>query len=289
MGGEWLTDLQVGDNPLIYTEFYQPVFAARRYFVSPHADFELRNVKVVDAADRTNEYRVRESSVGIDVGRELGNWGEWRVGVFTGDSSSRVRIGDTSLPQTNFDSGGYFARISYDRLDSVFFPREGQQASVEWTGQRRDIGSDRHSDRVEVGFTLARSRGKSTLIFSANAGSTVDSEPFPEDFFPLGGFLNLSGLGANALSGPHFGVGRLIFYRKIGSGGAGVFDVPLYAGVSFEAGNVWQDRNDASFSDLRNNGSVFVGADTILGPVYLGGGYDEKGESAFYLYLGRTF
>jgi hypothetical protein len=26
-----------------------------------------------------------------------------------------------------------------------------------------------------------------------------------------------------------------------------------------------------------------------LGPLYLGGGYDERGSSAYYLFLGRTF
>jgi hypothetical protein len=29
--------------------------------------------------------------------------------------------------------------------------------------------------------------------------------------------------------------------------------------------------------------------DTFLGPVYLGAGYDQTGNSAFYLFLGRTF
>jgi NTE family protein len=34
-------------------------------------------------------------------------------------------------------------------------------------------------------------------------------------------------------------------------------------------------------------GSVFVGANTGLGPVYLGLGLGEGGRSALYLYLGR--
>jgi len=67
-----------------------------------------------------------------------------------------------------------------------------------------------------------------------------------------------------------------------------VLDLPAYAGVSLEAGNTWLDRKDM-FSDLRMNGSVFFGLDTPLGPVYLAAGYDEGGDKAFYLFLGRTF
>jgi len=289
LGGEWLSDVQIGDNPRFYSEFYQPLNFNHRYFVSPHVRLESRNLEVRDETDRITYYRVRESEGGFDVGRELGDWGEWRLGISRGQSSSQVRVGDTSLPNENANNGGYFARFSYDELDSRFFPRNGELFEMQWTGQRENIGADRHSDRVSAGILVARSRGRNTLTFSANVGSTLNSEAFPQDYFTLGGFLNLSGLRPNELSGPHFGIGRLIYNRKISRGGEGIFGVPLYAGVSVEAGNVWQERSDATFGDLRKDASVFLGADTILGPVYLGAGYDSKGESAFYLFLGRTF
>jgi NTE family protein len=289
LNGEWLTDLQIGEHPRFYTEFYQPLGYGHRYFVAPHIDVGVRNVEVRDASGRATEYRVRENAVGLDVGRELGNWGEWRVGVFRGSGSSRVRIGDPALPDTNFSSGGYFARLSYDTLDSIYFPREGQQYSAEWIGQRESVGSDRQSDRVLFAGTIAQSFGKSTVILAADVGATLNNPTFAQDYFPLGGFLNLSGLGTGEISGPQFGVGRLMYYRQIGSGGSSALDVPLYAGVSLEAGNVWQQKSDMSFDDLRKNVGVFLGADTILGPVYLGAGADENGESAFYLFLGRTF
>ncbi len=67
-----------------------------------------------------------------------------------------------------------------------------------------------------------------------------------------------------------------------------MLDLPAYAGVSLEAGNTWLERDDM-FSDLRMNGSLFFGLDTPLGPVYLATGFDEGGDKAFYLFLGRTF
>jgi len=34
---------------------------------------------------------------------------------------------------------------------------------------------------------------------------------------------------------------------------------------------------------------LFFGADTYIGPAYLAVGYDEGGNTAFYLFLGRSF
>ena len=77
--------------------------------------------------------------------------------------------------------------------------------------------------------------------------------------------------------------------RKIGRGGNGFFDVPAWVGVSLEAGNVWATRREAAFGGLRKDAALFLGLDTGLGPLYVGGGLDEDGNSAWYLFLGRGF
>ena len=289
LGGEWLTDIQIGENPKFFTEFYQPLSLASRYFVSPQFDFEERSVfELRNNNDRVAEYRVREVEGGLDFGREISNWGEIRFGVHRGTGRRRLLIGDPSLPATEFERGGYFTRFSYDKLDSIFFPRHGQQFDVEWRAERESVGADRNFDIVRTSWLIARSFDRHTFIFWTDEGTTVDALETPENSFTLGGFLNLSGLTPGFLSGPHYGIGRLIYYRRVGRGGSGVLDLPAYAGVSLEAGNTWLDRKDM-FSDLRMNGSVFFGLDTPLGPVYLAAGYDEGGDKAFYLFLGRTF
>ena len=290
MGGEWLTDLQIGDNPKFFTEFYQPLSLASRYFIAPHFDFEERSVFELQQSDLLAEYRVRTLEGGLDVGREISNWGEVRLGVRRGTGRSRVLIGDPTLPISEFDRGGFFARFSYDRLDSIFFPRHGQQFEFEWRGERAQFGSAETLDAFETSWLVARSFDRHTVIFWLNAGTTVDAERVrPENLFSLGGFLNLSGLPPGSLSGPHYGIGRLIYQRRVGRGGQGVLDLPAYAGVSLEAGNTWLDSDDISFGDIHKNASLFFGVDSPLGPVYLAAGYDESGQKAFYLFLGRTF
>jgi NTE family protein len=92
-----------------------------------------------------------------------------------------------------------------------------------------------------------------------------------------------------SIAGPHYGIARVIYYKQIGRGGTGVLELPAYAGISIEAGNAWSRRSDASFSSLRHDGSVFFGADTPLGPLYLAAGIGDRHSTAFYLYLGRSF
>ena len=60
-------------------------------------------------------------------------------------------------------------------------------------------------------------------------------------------------------------------------------------GFSIEAGNVWQTRDDVDMGDLEMGGSLFLGADSPFGPIYLAAGLGENGEQAFYLLLGKTF
>jgi NTE family protein len=309
-GGEWVWDLQIGETSLISTEVYLPISDTSSFFFVPHADAQSQNVDVLEGQTRLAEYRVRSVDYGLDFGREFGNWGEIRTGVEKQSGSESVRVGDPNLPSDTFDTREYFLRLSFDRLDNVNFPHHGQQATVEWQGERTDLGSETTYDRLSFSYLAANSWGRYTAVFSANGGTTIDAPPglllsgetpptaggvavtTPTDLrllFPLGGFLNLSGLKADSLAGPHFAIARTLLYKQIGRGGPGYLDVPTYLGVSFEMGNVWDHLGEASFGNTHKDASVFLGMDTFLGPVYIASGFDNKGQHAFYLFLGRTF
>ena len=102
----------------------------------------------------------------------------------------------------------------------------------------------------------------------------------------MGGFLRLSGLERGGISGPHAALMKLVYYRRVGDTTGGVFETPVYLGISAEAGNVWQTRDEISFNTMDLNGSVFVGMDSYFGPVFLAAGFAENGQSNFYLFIG---
>jgi NTE family protein len=291
-GGEWVWDVQIGETPRVATEIYLPVGYRSRWFVAPHAEFQIRTLQIADEEERIlAEYRVRSTNYGLDLGRELGNYGEVRVGAGRTLGRARVRVGDPLLPPSEFDNHILFAEFRYDSVNDVNFPRRGSTWELAWQGENDGDATEQNADLLLYDQLYAHSWGRNTAILWTTAGTRLDSEvDVTRSFFALGGFLNLSGVTPETLVGPHFAIARGIYYRQVGRGGGGGFlDVPVYLGASIEMGNVWDSRRDMSFGSARTNGSLFVGLDTLLGPVYFATGFDDEGGSAYYLFLGRTF
>jgi NTE family protein len=292
LGAELLTDVQIGSDPKVFSEFYQPLTASRTWFVAPSARIESHDLPIYSNNVQIASFRDREAEADIDFGRDLGNWGEIRAGYHRLNGATRARYGDPDLVDPQYNNGEYFFKFGYDRLDNVHFPREGQTFTLQWDANRTNLGADIASDKVQADWLIAHSRGRNTLLLWTTAGTTVDgtfkSADLPQ-LFSLGGFFNLSGLPPQSLTGPNFAIARAIYFRRISRGGEGFFEFPAYLGMSFEAGNTWQHRGDMSFASARKDASVFVAFDTFLGPVYLGTGYDQGGTAAYYLFLGKTF
>ena len=80
-------------------------------------------------------------------------------------------------------------------------------------------------------------------------------------------------------------IGRLSYYHRL-PWSSGVVRA-LFAGGSLEMGNAWLKRSDMNFGDLRSGGSLFLGADTGLGPLYLSVVHAPRGYTGLYLFLGR--
>ena len=82
-----------------------------------------------------------------------------------------------------------------------------------------------------------------------------------------------------------FGLLMAAYYRRLGN----ITLLPIYSGFSLETGNVWDRREDISLDSTVLAGSVFLGADTILGPLYIAYGINDSNASTVYLYLGRRW
>jgi NTE family protein len=291
LGAELVTDVQFGSDQKIVSEFYQPLNAARSWFVAPSVRIEGKDLPIYTNNVETADFRNRELEGDLDVGTTIGNWGEIRVGYHRSNGATHDNYGDPALVQPQYNNGEFFFKFSYDRLDNVHFPRDGQTFSVQWDANRVDLGGDFAFDKVQADWLMARSDGRNTILLWTTAGVTdgnINSTAL-QDFYSLGGFFNLSGLAPQSLLGPNYAITRAIYFRRISRGGEGLFEVPVYIGMSLELGNTWQQRNDMNVGSARKDGSVFVAFDTFLGPLYLGTGYDTAGYSAFSLFLGRTF
>jgi len=293
LGAEWLNEIELGRIARLATEFYQPFDVDRTAFGSAHGFVQNVPRYVFSGSQRVAEYAVQTNSAGADLGLSFRNSGELRVGpVYTyyrGTPTVAVP-GFQTIRQT--DAGGRLL-ARWDSLDNAFFPRRGVRASLDvFYGQRTQqvgSGTEEVSNRLARGDLLVNAGIPLTkdgfLNVAARAGALNRDDPSLVNPFLLGGLFNLSGLRDGQLAGSYLGFGRVVYYHRIGRlpfvGG------DVFAGGSAEAGNTWQQRASASASDLVTAGSVFVAADTFIGPFYFAYGRASGGASSFYLLLGR--
>ena len=285
LNGEWRVGAQIGDEPGLFTEFFQPFDPGARYFGFAKAGYQTRNVHTFDARGN-KEAEMRVSGVGLElgVGRQFGTWGEARLGYLRRTGNIEVGIG-TPVPDRDFDTGEVFLRLTDDKLDSLYFPRSGHVGRVEWRMSRGEFGADTDFDQATVGFQAARTWGRHTLLGGLVVNATVDGTAPVQSLNRLGGFLRLSGFAEDRLTGQQAGLARLVFMRRIND----IQQFKTYAGASLEVGNVWEKTGDIGGRGSIFAGSVFIGSDTPIGPLYFAYGRNDTGEGSVYLYLGPLF
>ncbi|MDH3533772.1 MAG: BamA/TamA family outer membrane protein, partial [Gammaproteobacteria bacterium] len=229
--------------------------------------------------------RISEAEAGLDFGRRLGYSGELRLGIYRGIGETRVKIGGPDRGAAEFDAGGVLAQLRFDTLDNAHFPRHGIKARLRWNSSVAGLGADNEFDTFAGDILSTWSRGRSSFQVGISYATTNDGTAASQDLFPLGGFRRLSGLTRNSISGPHAALAKLVYYRRMRES-TSVFDVPIYLGASLEAGNVWQSRSAMSMGSAIVNGSVYAGLDTYIGPLFVGAGLAEGGDSSFFLLIG---
>ena len=288
LGAEWLTRAQIGDKQELYSEFYQPLDVGSRYFVAPYASFAAQNVDSVLDNDPIAQYRVERYGFGLNVGRQIGNSGEVRFGVGEAWGKADVRIGDQDLPSENFNEGFYALKYSFDSLDNVYYPHEGEDIGLTLVQFEPSLGSDTRYRQWEFKLDKAMSSGPDTLILGGRYGRTLDDANVVTSSFLLGGARQLSGFREDAISGQNVSLMRAVYYRRLTPRSYLPLDFPLYAGASLERGRAWNNDNEFD-SGYINAASVFIGFDTPLGPLNFSYGLNDADEQAVYLNLGQTF
>lgn len=285
LNGEVRLGLQVGEDLTAAAEWYQPIDVASRYFVNTGVAARREQFSIFEGDDIVSEYNILRGGFNLAAGRELGRWGEARIGYRWSRGEADVSIGDPALDDYEFTNAELYARLFVDTLDNVYFPTHGDKGVLEFASSREALGSDTQYDQAMLSYARAFTRGRSSLVGGVRFNYTFDDEAPPESLFRTGGFLRLSGFRPNQLSGSYSGEITLVGYRRILDARL----LPAYLGASIEYGNVWQDKDDIAFDNAILNGSVFVGADTPIGPLYVGLGMAEGGRYTGFFYLGPVF
>lgn len=285
LGAEWRNQFEIGKTRLYYTELYQPLTYTDTVFVAPNFEYLDDTFDLFSGQDRVAEYGTLYPHGGVDLGWRLGDAGEARLGLQYGHVVAQPRIGDPSVNPTFRDTlAGPRLMLGLDTFDNGTFPSHGSYALVTGFFPRATIGGDLSYDKLDVTAGHAFSLGDDPVLFLAEAGSNLGT-PLPiYDQFQLGGFLSMAGKRQGQLRGDRVFDAHLV-YAHHAADLPSVLGNGLYIGGGLDLGNVWgHTHGDAA--GMQYGAMGFIGADTVLGPLYFGAGGGKSGNLVFFLYLG---
>ena len=291
LGAEWTNEVILGSTRRYATEFYQPLTLESSLFASAYGLVQRAPEFIFDGDKRVAEYDVLTETAGVDLG--------WTVRHVRRDPRrlqvDNHRRGDPTVAdnpilhdhQDRRNRRPRAAALGHARQSVLPAPRRCAPTPRSSTATAR-----RSSSASRSTTTTARARGHSSTRRGRRHASTVRStstcaaaaitnaraENLITDF-NLGGFLQLSGLRTNQLSGNYMGFARA---RRLPPDRQPADRRPRRLSRRVARGR--QRLGDSRDAHLRARGlitagSVFLAADTWLGPFYVAWGYASGGQS----------
>jgi NTE family protein len=280
-GGEWRNEVQLGNAMRLMTDLYQPLAPGSRWFVLPRLELRRASADVYDGDNVIGRQQTTGAEASLQLGYTLPRLGYLSVGRTQGRQRVDTLIAPAPQPATHASTDRWSARVFVDRIDSYSFPKRGYLLGGEYHAFDPD---DAHADALQLSAASALSAwtfGRTTLVLNAYAVRSTRVGTGSQ----LGGFLNLSGTPQGRYAGARTFFGSVIGYREI-SDLIGEMPAPIYVGASLEAGNAADAAGSLAWDQLKRAGSVFIAADTLVGPIYLAYGRTKGGRGTPYLFWG---
>jgi len=284
-GAIWTTILTIGEDPLLETQFYQPLTNGLGPFLLTTVSTGRENRSVFEGDDEILEYRLELSEASIGLGYEFSAKAAVVFGVDRLTGKSKVRVGDPLAEEPDFDDGGFYSRFRYDSMDDRFYPQSGTYIDAWAHASLTSFDANEELQQWIIRAVNVRSFGQHRLGFSIFAAGTENGTSTVARRFSVGGLINLSGLKPDQLFGQNAAVIKTIYYREY---------EPLpflsgYIGGTLEYGGAWEDRDDISADTAIGSASIFAAATTPLGPVQVGVGFTDKGDINYFTRIGYLF
>ena len=286
IGAEWRSDLLLGSHYGLTSEYYRPVRAYSRFFISMQARVESTPFNIYVGNDHQAQYQLVNYGGSFDLGINAGRNLQIRAGYEGGQADLTQIIGAPLLTAGLSRIGATSLRFSLDTLDSPAVPRKGITATSIWQWHDGWLKSSNHFPTAESAtsafFPVSHS---GSIYLHGSGGSTLGFENNGLPGFSLGGPWRLSAYGAHELMANQYFYGRAGYLHR-------VFAVPslfggnLYLTGTFEIGKTY---GVAGAPALPMDGVAGMVLDTAFGPFFLGGSAGESGHKKFFFYLGRLF
>ncbi len=288
-GGEWRTEINIGEALDGVTEFYQPLGSKQQFFIEPSLFVTREKSTFFDNLDRRRgDLKILGLGYSLQGGLLFGRWGELRGGITNANvklSFTDETLGFNSL---RLDDSFLLGRMTVDTLDSLSFPTKGGLLIAEYQVHDTFFGGDTEFNQSSLNAFKPFTIGRHTFGIGTRFGGSTGRDANLIGTTELGGFLTLSGFSEDELSGQYAAMILGTYYYRLNQQ-ATLFDFPLYVGGSLEVGNVYQSFDNIGFNQAVYASSIFAGMRSPLGPVFVGIGYNDKGNTSLYFSIGSFF
>ncbi len=299
LGAEIRNDFEIGRRQKLHSEFFQPLDAMQRYYIKPSLTYE-KFIDLIPIESVNQEVRLNYYGATLALGAHITTDYQFEVGLshFREKNEADILLITNNTISTQeiiqrYESTPFYLSALVDDLDNYNFPSSGIKAQVSITKEFDFLGSDYKFTQAYVEIEKPFSYLENSLVAFFKSGITIDATNeilSIRDSFFLGGMFNLSGYKKYSLYDNNMIFGSLKYRYRLKDGGFfGSLSVPMYAGMTLESGGTWADGSRVRFDDIHLAGSVYIAADTFMGPFYLAYGNSGSTNQTFYLYLGEKF
>ena len=283
---EWRTDVLFGNTYGLGSELYRPFTPLSKWFIAPHGEASTRVFKIYDKSNPLADYKLGQAKLGMDVGYGFDRFSELRLGYEVGYLDANLRIGAPVFNSVSGRVGDAKLHYLFDHTDSPVIPRRGVRSETTFRWFDTSPGTTSVFPSLQSNLEYFQPVSALGSVFVDGKGGTTfgfANTGIPQCF--LGGPLTLSAYGLNELQGNQYYLFRAGYLHDL-------WTLPPLVGKrvfvigSYEFAKMYGAPNESKFP---NDVAAGVLAETVIGPLFVGGSVGDTGHHKWFFQLGRVF
>lgn len=288
LGAEWHSTMQLGQQTLFQTAFYQPLDVRQRFFVEPVAVFERNLEDIYVDGDRIARYELRELYGEVDVGANISTLTQLKAGLRSGVVSAEVDTGPQIFPEVDREGEtSVVVRAVYDTRDAAGLTTRGSLVNLRYAVSDSWLGGDQEYSVAEGVIVKALPFRGDSLNLAVGGGKEISGTLSATEEFQLGGLRTFPGLQRGELRGDSYWYAGAAYWRKLGDIQA-LFGQALYAGLRLQGGRMGGRIDSFAEDDGTLYGAALsLGGRTPIGPFILSLGVVDNSSWQVQLGVGR--
>ncbi len=285
LGAQWRSDIRVGSETLIATEYYRPITKSR-VFIAPRLSFERGSHDFFLGEAKAVEYRDTRMTAAADLGYASGQRSEVRIGYQISRAEFTPVVGQPLALALDGNISQLRAGWIFDGQDSPTLPSRGLRIVAQARHIFTSPGAAYEFNQLEMsGSSFLPVNGKGSVFFMNAFGTTLNRDAAFLQQFRLGGMFRLSAYSYDAFSGNHFVV-AVVGYRHEVARLPNIVGQKVYVGGWYETGSAFMNLDQTDFKHCFTGGVI---ADTIVGPIAVSASASREGKARLRFSIGKLF